>query len=174
MRSIVRSDLVRGVIPVVAEGLRIGLIGAVVVAAWFFLVDVVSGSPFHTPAAIGSAVFLGADDPGSISMAPQLILAYSALHLLVFAAVGIFLVGVARGIENLPSFAYLMLMCAVLLEAICFMVLVSVGQAVLGSVSLWSIGLANVFAIASMSGWIWKTHPMLRERVFSRRFASTP
>jgi hypothetical protein len=160
--------------PVIAEGLKIGLLGAAAVAAWFFLVDVVSGTPFLTPGALGSAVFLGADDPAAISIAPGMIVGYSVLHLLVFGAVGIFLVAVARGIENLPSFAYLTLMCGILLEAVSFTVLVSVGRAVLGSVSLWSIGVANVIAIVVMSGWIWKTHPRLRERVFAQGFASTP
>ena len=143
-------------------------------AAWFFLVDVLTGTPFLTPGALGSAVFLGADDPGAVSMAPGLIAAYSVLHIVVFSAVGVFFVAVARGIEHFPSFAYLTTMCAILLEAISFAVLVSVGQAVLGSISLWSIGIANVIAIGSMAGLIWKTHPGLRERVLARGFASLP
>ncbi len=159
--------------PMIEEGLRIGLIGAGAVAAWFFLVDGLSGVPFHTPGAIGSAVFLGVDDPGAISMAPGLIASYSVLHMVVFGAVGIFFVAVARGIENFPSFAYLTAMCAILLEALSFAVLLSVGQAVLESVSLWSIAVANVVAIGSMAGWIWKTHPLLRERVLARGLASS-
>ncbi|MFV1986495.1 MAG: hypothetical protein ACC682_04400 [Gemmatimonadota bacterium] len=160
--------------PIIAEGLKIGLVGAGAVAAWFFLIDVLAGTPFLTPGALGSAVFLGADDPGAVSMAPGLIMSYSVLHLVVFSAVGVFFVAVAHGIEHFPSFAYLTTMCAILLEAISFAVLVSVGQAVLGSISLWSIGVANIIAIGSMAGLIWKTHPKLRENVLAQGFASLP
>ena len=160
--------------PVIAEGLKVGLLGAVAVAVWFFAVDVVAGAPLRTPAALGSVVFLGAVSPAAVSTAPGLIVAYTVLHILVFGATGVFLVAVARGIESLPSFAYLTVMCAILLEALTYTALVAVGQSVLGTVSFWSIGIANVIAILSMAGWIWKSHPRLRERVYRRGFASTP
>ena len=160
--------------PVVAEGLKVGLLGAVVVATWFLLIDVAMGRPLLTPAALGSAVFFGAAEPAALSTAPGVILAYTILHVVLFVAVGIFFVVVARGIETFPRFAYLTLMCAILLEALSFAVLVSIGESMLGSISLWSIGVANVLAIGVMAGWLWRTHPLLREHVLAEGFASTP
>ncbi|MGH7710331.1 MAG: hypothetical protein ACREOG_03555, partial [Gemmatimonadaceae bacterium] len=40
----------------VREGVITGAIGATAVAVWFFVVDIVSGQPFHTPATLGEAV----------------------------------------------------------------------------------------------------------------------
>jgi len=160
--------------PLLAEGLRVGMIGAGVVAGWFLLIDIAAGAPLRTPAALGSVVFLGADGASLVSSAPGIIAAYTVLHLALFWAAGIGFAAVARGIEKLPSFAYLTLMCAILLEAVTFAALVSLGQTVLGSLSVWGVGVANVLAIGSMAGWIWRTHPRMRERVLTEGLASSP
>lgn len=147
--------------PVLAEGIRVGLLGAGTVAIWFLLIDIVGGDPLRTPAALGSALFFGSTDPSAAPATPGLVIAFSIVHLLAFGAAGIFLVAVAKGIDDLPSFAYLTVMCAMLLEALTFAALVSIGEAVLEIVPLWSIGLANVIAIAAMGGWIYRAHPTL-------------
>ena len=147
--------------PVIAEGIRVGILGAGTVAIWFLLIDIVGGDPLRTPAALGSAMFFGTNDPSAVSTAPGLVIAFSIVHLLAFGAAGIFLVAVAKGIDDLPSFAYLTVMCAMLLEALTYAALVSIGQVVLEIVPMWSIGLANVIAIAGMAGWIYRAHPTL-------------
>src|SRR5216117_2820931 len=48
--------------PLLARGLITGLVGAVAVAVWFFVLDVVTGHPLRTPAALGSALLLGASN----------------------------------------------------------------------------------------------------------------
>ena len=160
--------------PLVAEGLKIGAIGAAAVAVWFFLIDIAGGVPFHTPAALGSVMFLGASDADAVSAAPGVIAAYSVVHLGLFGAAGIVFVAIARRIEELPTLAYMALLAAILLEAATFTVLVSLGEAVLGTISLWSVGIGNLLAVGSMAWWIWKTHPMLRERVRAEGFAANP
>ncbi len=160
--------------PLIAEGLKVGLIGAIAVAVWFFLIDIVLGSPFRTPAALGSVVFLGAAAPEQVSTAPVVVAAYTVLHLVAFAAFGILFAGIARGIERLPSFAYMALLGAIVLEAISFGTLVVFGQWVLGSVSLWEIGLANLLAVAAMGWRIWHTHPILRQQLKAEGLASAP
>lgn len=160
--------------PLIAEGLRVGLVGAVAVAAWFFLVDIVLGTPFRTPAALGSALLLGASSPEQVSMAPAVIAGYTIIHLVTFAGIGIAFVAVARGIERLPSFAYLALLGAILLEAVTLPTLIVLGQWVLGMVSLWEIGLANVIAVAAMVWWVLRAHPALREQLRTEGLASTP
>ena len=41
------------------EGLAAGLIGAATVAVWFFVLDLLKGRPFYTPAILGQAIFHG-------------------------------------------------------------------------------------------------------------------
>jgi hypothetical protein len=48
---------------VLREGFWAGCIGAGAVAAWFFVIDLINGRPFFTPAMLGSAVFWGASNP---------------------------------------------------------------------------------------------------------------
>ena len=45
---------------VLREGIIAGLIGAAVVAVWFFVYDIARGHPFRTPTLLGSFVFFGA------------------------------------------------------------------------------------------------------------------
>ena len=49
------------------EGIVAGLIGAAVVALWFFVFDILRGRPFFTPGALGSALFLGSSTAGGRS-----------------------------------------------------------------------------------------------------------
>lgn len=160
--------------PLIAEGLKVGLVGAAAVALWFLVVDIASGAPLRTPAALGSAVFLGASSAAEVAVTPAVVAAYTVLHLVVFGLLGIGFAAVARGVEQAPSMAYLTLLAAILLEAITFSTLVAFGSWVLGALSLWSIGVANLLAVAAMAGWLWRTHPLLRERVLRGGFASSP
>ncbi len=151
--------------PLLAEGLKVGIIGAGTVAVWFFLIDIAMSSPFHTPAALGSAVFLGADGPASIAVTPAIVAAYTVLHLAVFAVIGIAFVATARSVEQLPSITLYVIMGGILLEAVTFSTLVAFGDWVLGSVSIWAVGVANLLAVAAMGGWIWREHPGFRKSV---------
>ena len=59
---------------VVREGLVVGLLGAVLVALWYFVVDAIGGRPFHTFNVLGGVFFRG-EHPGiltGILLAPEL------------------------------------------------------------------------------------------------------
>lgn len=159
--------------PLLAEGLIVGLVGAGAVAGWFLLVDIASGRPLYTPAALGSALFLGAEGPAEVQRSVPIVIAYSVVHALAFWAAGALLVWVARQVERIPQLAYLVLLALILLEAVSFGVLVAVGEWVLGSLSVWSIGVGNLLAVLAMAGWVWRTRPELREGVAREGFAST-
>src|SRR5262245_59238304 len=62
------------------EGIVAGLIGAAVVAIWFFVFDILRGRPFLTPSLLGSLVFLGINTPVATSPAVGPILGYTVLH----------------------------------------------------------------------------------------------
>ncbi|MDH3426995.1 MAG: hypothetical protein OEM23_01040, partial [Gemmatimonadota bacterium] len=49
--------------PMVRQGIAAGLIGALVVAVWFLIVDSIAGRPLFTPAALGSAMINGTGPP---------------------------------------------------------------------------------------------------------------
>src|SRR5207245_7872154 len=75
---------------VLREGIVAGVIGAVVVAVWFLVVDTLRGHPLETPMFLGAALFFGVKTPiigAGISLMP--VLGYTMVHGLAFVAVGI-------------------------------------------------------------------------------------
>src|SRR3989441_7725341 len=66
--------------PLLARGLVTGLIGAGVVAVWFFLLDVAAGHPLRTPAALGAALLFGASNVGEIQPNLGVVAAYTVVR----------------------------------------------------------------------------------------------
>ena len=154
--------------PALLRGVVNGLIGAAVVAVWFFVLDVARGAPFHTPAALGSALLLGAAGPGEIVVTFGVIAVYTVVHIAAFVIGGILFVALAEQVERVPAMALLVLLTAILLEGL---VLATIGvgaQWVLGTVGWWSVAVANVLAVLAIGWQVWRTHPMLQRRLLER------
>ena len=142
-----------------------GLIGAAVVAVWFFLLDLASGAPLRTPAALGSALLLGAAGPGEIVATFGLVAAYTVVHVTAFVIAGIVFVALAEEVERVPAMALLVLLTAILLEGLVLATIGVAAQWVLGTVGWWSVAVANVLAVLAMGWQVWRTHPMLPRRL---------
>ena|ERR687887_2518349 len=141
------------------RGVVAGLLGAVVVAVWFFLLDLIAGHPFQTPAALGSSLLFGRS---TVDMSATVILAYCIFHFVAFVLAGLLFVWVTERIERRPSFMLFALLFLILAEALAVANLATYAQWGLGSLGVWSITIANILAIAAMAWYIWKTHPILR------------
>lgn len=144
-----------------AEGLVTGLIGAVAVAIWFLLLDVVVGRPFYTPAALGSAFFLDAESPVDVRVTAGVVGAYAVMHLAAFAVVGVALTWGAEQLQRTPGMWLLFLMSFIVLEGVFLGTVAILGDWVLGTVGWWAVGVGNLVAVAAMAWRIWVTHPVL-------------
>lgn len=83
---------------IVPRGVVAGLIGATVMAVWFFVVDLAAGQPFQTPAFVAGAL-LGGD--GSVAAGPVAL--YTLVHYLAFVVVGVLASAVLRQVPvNAP------------------------------------------------------------------------
>ncbi|OLC04706.1 MAG: hypothetical protein AUH45_02395 [Gemmatimonadetes bacterium 13_1_40CM_69_22] len=151
--------------PLLARGLVTGLIGAGVVAVWFFLLDVAAGHPLRTPAALGAALLFGASNVGEIQPNLGVVAAYTVVHVAAFAVTGTLFVAVAEQIERAPAFVLLAGMAAIVLEAVAVAALALGAQWVLGTLGTWSVLVANVLAVTAMGWYVWETHPLLRHRL---------
>lgn len=151
--------------PLLLRGLVVGLVGAGAVALWFFLLDIAAGEPFRTPAALGSALFLGARSPEEVRVSAGIVAAYTAVHLVAFWIVGVVLAAVARQVERTPRVFYVVILALVIVEAVSFAVLVAGAQWVLGTLSIGAVGAGNLVAVAAMAGWLWWARPQLRRGV---------
>jgi hypothetical protein len=154
------------------EGLALGLVGALAVAVWFLVLDVLRGAPFATPAALGSLFVLGATDPGGVQLTLGIVAAYTAVHVVAFAGVGVALAWSVRKVERRPSMWLLWLIAFVVLEALFLGVMLVAGEWVLQEVTWWAIGLGNVLALTAMGWRAWRTHPDL-SRQLSREALET-
>ena len=155
--------------PAVSRGVITGLIGAAVVAIWFFVVDLMGGQPFRTPAALGSALMIGAAGPGDIVVTFGLVAAYTVVHVGAFALAGVLFVALAEQVERAPAMGLLVLLTAIVLDGL---VLATIGvgaQWVLGSIGWWSVAVANLLAVAAMGWQVWRTHPVLQRRLMEER-----
>jgi hypothetical protein len=66
-----------------------GFLGAFVIALFFFVVDWIEGRMLYTPAALGSALFLGERLPPDARPPLELVAGYTGIHFLVFAGIGL-------------------------------------------------------------------------------------
>lgn len=158
--------------PLMRDGVITGLLGAGAVALWFFVVDIMATIPFQTPAALGSAVLLGASSPTDVRLNLGVIGAYSFLHLFAFCAVGIAFAWVAERIERAPGFWLLGLMAFIVVEGLFIATAGIVSAWVLGTLGWIQIGVGNLVAVAAMGAWLWQTHPRLRQQLTKRAVAT--
>ncbi|MBI4610437.1 MAG: hypothetical protein HY726_15680 [Candidatus Rokubacteria bacterium] len=143
------------------QGVVAGLIGAVLVAVWFFLFDALQGQPFRTPALLGAAVFQGLRDPQALTIAAGPVLGYTVLHGLAFVAFGLLCAMLIVAAEREP---FLLLAFIALFG--CFSVfflglLWVLAQWLLGALSWWAIVVANLLAAAGMLGYFLLSHRTL-------------
>ena len=158
--------------PAIRRGLATGAVGAAAVAAWFLLLDAVTGRPFFTPSALGSAVFFGASDPWAVRPSVGIIAAYTALHLAAFGVVGIAFVLAAQGIARAPSRWFFAFLAFVLIEGLFIGVVGAVASWVLGALGWWTVLVGNALAVGAMSWTVWAATPELRHRLLEEPIES--
>jgi len=151
--------------PMVVDAIITGAIGAATTAVWFLLLDVIAGRPFYTPAALGSALLLGAQSPTEVQVTSGIVVAYTFVHVLAFFAVGLGVEWLARRLEAVPSFWLMALLALIVLDVLFIGVVASLALWVLGAVGLWEVFVANLLAISAMGYRIWLSRPALRERL---------
>ena len=157
--------------PALMRGVVTGLIGAAVVAAWFFVLDLASGAPLRTPTALGGALLLGASAPGEMAVSFGLVAVYTVVHVAAFGIAGIVFVALAEQIERVPAMTLLALLTAILLEGL-FVATIGVGaQWVLGTLGWWAVAVANALAVLAMAWHVWRTHPLLQRKILQEHLA---
>jgi len=125
------------------EGARLGLIMGTVTWLWVALVDVVTGSPFHTFTALGG-IFI-----------------FTVVHYLLNMTYGVVLLSVVHGAERTPSLIMGMLFVFITLQGGIAMFTGVLVQMSLGSVGWVAILGGNFIATVIAFVLISRTHPLL-------------
>lgn len=136
-----------------------GAIGATVIAAWFFIVDMVTGRPFFTPDVLGTMLLRIFGAPSAMDTTFQHVALYTVFHYVVFAIIGILVVAIVHQGERTPGIlaGFLILFVALQLGALGFTALFA--ESPLGQVAWYQIFIANLLAAGAMGWWVWRRHP---------------
>jgi hypothetical protein len=145
----------------VREGAIAGLLGAVVDAVWFLILDAAAGRPLQTPNALGKVFFGGDVNPGVREIVPEAVLGFTAIHLITFVLVGIALAGLVHLVARKPAVRmglWLGLVVSFCLFAgLIYMLSISSGE----RVPFWSAAGGNLLALGAMVWYMWRRHPRL-------------
>jgi hypothetical protein len=143
------------------EGLLTGLIGGLVVALWYVVVDFGRGRPLYTPNVLGQ-VFVGQDTMPATHIIPQAVAEYSLLHFGVFFLLGIVLAGLTHLASRNPALrmgVWLGLVIALLFFLGFLFVLYSTTDE---RFPWWPALGGSLLGIGSMGLYLWRRHPALR------------
>lgn len=150
---------------ILREGLVAGLIGAVAVAAWFFMIDLGMGRLLYTPSALGSALFMGVDSPAAVQVTVGTVLGYTAVHLIGFLVMGLVFAALVTRAEESPSLLMGLALLFVTFETLLLGLVAVLAAWLLDVVPWWSIALGNLVAAGAMAFYLWRVHPALAESV---------
>jgi hypothetical protein len=153
--------------PVTRKGIVAGLIGGVVVAIWFLIIDAALRTPFYTPAALATILFQGGGTPDSVVVSSGPVLGYTFVHFAFFVLFGVLLSGLVMQVEKFPPLAFGLLILFVVFEVFFIAMVAVLGRWILQELAWWSILVGNIFAAFAMSTYMWKAHPGLAKRLTS-------
>ena len=157
----------------IREGLVAGIVGAVVVAGWFFLLDVAHNRPFFTPAALGAAFFTGASQVSSVEIEPGIVVAYTIAHIIAFALVGLIAARLIAEAEAHPPLLLALVLLFVTLEVLSLGVLAAVAVWLFETVPWWAVIIANFMGAVAMAGYLWRRHPVLQQYLLHTQVEET-
>jgi hypothetical protein len=144
------------------EGILAGLLGGLIVAAWYFAYDVGRGEIGYTPNLLGQ-VFVARDTmPAARTIMPQAIVEYSLLHFGVFIVLGMALAALTHlAIRNpvLRMGVWLGLVIAFVFFLGFLYMLYTMTDS---RFPWWSAFVGSLLGIGSMGMYLWRRHPALR------------
>jgi hypothetical protein len=145
---------------VLLDGLFAGMIGAVVVAVWFLVLDVARGRPLWTPALLGNMLLHGsAAAQTGTAVNPLDVAAYTAFHFLAFIVVGVALSYMVTLFERFPIMFFVLLVLFVCLQAGFFVFDAVLGAELMHQLGSWTVVVGNLLAAGSMAFYLWRRHP---------------
>jgi len=149
---------------VYGEGIVAGLLGAATVALWFLIVDTINGRPFYTPTVLGTAVFRGGaglDTPDTLPISFEMVLLFTWVHALAFAAIGGIAARLLAFAERTANVGFGIVLLFVVFEFGFVAATMMFAEQVLRSLAWPAVLVGNLLAAAVMGAYFWRRHPNL-------------
>jgi len=144
---------------ILEDGILTGVMGAVVVAVWFFVLDTARGRMLFTPSLLGSVVFLGQSPDQAVSVNGFVVFAYTGLHVLLFLVAGLVIAWMFSLFEHHPHFGIMILLLFFLFEAILFTFAAVIFPSLMGALGSLAVASGNLFAAIAMFWFLIRRHP---------------
>jgi putative oxidoreductase len=151
--------------PLLREGIIAGLIGATVIAVWFFLIDAIARHMLFTPTTLGRGMLsIFGPVPADQSTA-VLVLAYTIFHYAVFVLLGMVAAMIVTWANREPSvlMGFVVLFAAIEVGFYAFVGLLQQATP-LGSLAWYNVMIGNLLAAAAMGTYLLRAHPVLRDQ----------
>jgi hypothetical protein len=159
------------------EGILAGIVGGATIALWFLILDTLAGRLLYTPSLLGQALFRGDILPtaaGDIPVSLGMVIAFSWVHWLVFAAIGTIASWLLAFAEREPSLG-LRVLCVFLLIVFEFGFLGAAmffSEVLLHRLAWEAVLIGNVLAAVAMGAYLWWRHPTLALQRITASFFS--
>ena len=153
-----RRSLVGSWGAVLREGFVAGVIGAAVVALWFFAIDTIQGDPLRTPELLGKALLLQPTPMGAVA-------GYTLVHGVAFVVFGIAGALLIAGAERQPMLIFALVIMFTSFEIVFFGLILIAASWVLDEVAGWTIFVGNILAATAMLAYYFRRHRTLAHRL---------
>jgi hypothetical protein len=150
------------------EGIIAGLIGASVVALWFFGYDLASGEAFRTPALLGAMIFRNGAISGAIKVTLPLVVGYTVLHFFAFMVFGVAIALLLAASEWEPFLALGVFLLLAVFEVFFVAFVALLDQSALEVLGWWKIVAGNILAVLAMTAYFVSGHRGLRLKLVER------
>ena len=151
--------------PLVREGVMAGVIGATIIAVWFFFVDLIVSRVFFTPITLGRSLLsiLGPVPVGQSEFV--LVLLYTLFHYGAFIVLGLTAAMIVQVANREPGIllGFVVLFAAIEVGFYAFVSLLQQATP-LGSLAWYNVMTGNLLAAAAMGMYLLRAHPRLRDQ----------
>ncbi|HYM81198.1 MAG TPA: hypothetical protein VEY91_07275 [Candidatus Limnocylindria bacterium] len=148
------------------DGLFTGMIGALAVAVWFLILDILAGRPLYTPALLGTVLLHGGQAVAQeVTIAALEVAAYTAFHFVAFLIVGLGFSYSMNLFEKFPITGFVLLVIFLCLQLGFFVLDVVLGVEIMGLLRPWTVVVGNLLAAGTMGIYLWRRHPRIKQRL---------
>jgi uncharacterized membrane protein YphA (DoxX/SURF4 family) len=151
--------------PLVREGIIVGVIGATIIAVWFFAIDLIGGRPLFTPATLGRGMLRIFGPLDAETSTALLVLIYTIVHYAAFIVLGLIVSMIVNVARREPSILLGFVVLFAAMEVGFYALAGLLQQATpLGALAWYNVMLGNLLAAIGMGFYLWRMHPSLREQ----------
>ncbi len=147
---------------VLREGALAGLLGALTVAVWFLILDLMQGRPLYTPSVLGQILLLGRGSGAMDGIDSTAVALYTVFHVLAFFVFGLV---VTKGVHlaiNVPVIRFGLVMLFVVFELFFWGFTYIFFAGTRGLFPRGAVLIANTLAAIVMAVYLWHRHPSLK------------